>query len=154
MTLADAISVAIHLVFAGVWTGSVVLFSYAVLPAARSGQLNAAPLGSLTGKLQTISRACAAVLFLTGGHMAGSSYTVETLTGTGRGGLVLVMVGLWLLLAVLVELGASRLLDGTDADKVREPARNATRLFQGASIVAVLLLVVGGALAGNLLIFL
>ena len=150
MALADALSNVVHLLFAGLWTGSVIFVTYAVLPAARAGDLNAAPLSSITGKLTTVSRVSSLLLFVTGGHMAGTGYTVESLTGSPRGHLVLTMVGLWLVLTALVEVGASRLTEGTEADKVRAPARNATRIMQAATVVSLLLLVVAGALAGNL----
>jgi len=150
MGIADAVAVVSHLLFAGLWTGSVVFVTIAVLPLAASGDLDATPLESMAGRLTTVSRASALVLFVTGGHMAASEYTVETLTGSPPGHLVLTMLGLWLVLAALVEVGAARLTDGASKKKVREPARAATRPFQAASVVALLLLVVGGLLAGGL----
>jgi uncharacterized membrane protein len=150
MALADALSSVVHLLFAGLWTGSVIFVAYGVLPTARAGEINAGPLAAITGKLTTVSRASSVVLFLTGGHLAGTGYTVESLTGSPRGHLVLAMVALWLVLTALVEVGAGTLRDGTGADKVRAPARNATRTFQAAALVALLLLLVAGALAGNL----
>jgi hypothetical protein len=153
MSLVNAGAYAVHLLFAGLWTGSVLFASYAVLPLARNGELNASPLGTVAGKLRTVSRTSALVLFLTGGHMAAQRYTVESLTGSG-GHLVLTMVVLWFLLAGLVEVGAGKLSDGTGKDKVREPAREARRLFQGASVVAVLLLLDAGLLVADGLGFL
>ncbi len=150
MALADAVSVVVHLLTAGIWTGSVIFLTISVLPLARAGDINAAPLAAITGRLTTVSRASALVLFLTGGHLAGTRYTVGTLTGSTPGYLVLTMLGLWLVLTALVEVGASRLTEGTSQSKVRQPAHDATRLFQAASVVAVLLLVVGGLLSGGL----
>lgn len=150
MAIADAVSVVTHLVFAGVWTGSVVFVTVGVLPLAVRGDINAGPLEQVADRLTTLSRASALLLFVTGGHLAGTGYTVETLTGTTRGFLVLAMLGLWFVLAALVEVGASRLTDGASREKVREPARAARRLFQAATVVAVALLVVGGLLAGGL----
>ncbi len=147
MTLVDAAIVATHLLFAGLWTGSVLFVAYAVVPTAARGDLNAGPLETFAGKLTTVSRASALLLFVTGGHMAASRYDVSSLTGTTRGHLVLGMLALWFLLGGLVEVGAGRLTDGASRDKVREPARSARRLFQAASVVAVLLLVDGGLLA-------
>jgi hypothetical protein len=149
MTLVDAGTYAVHLLFAGLWTGSVLFASYAVLPLARNGDLNAAPLGTVAGKLKTVSRASALVLLLTGGHMAAQRYTVASLTGSGAGHQVVAMIVLWFLLAGLVEVGAGKLADGTGRDKVREPARNARRFFRGASVVAVLLLLNSGLLVAN-----
>lgn len=150
MALADAVSVVTHLLFAGVWTGSVVFVTVGVLPLAVRGEINAGPLEWIAGRLTTVSRASALLLFVTGGHMAGTGYTVETLTGTTRGYLVLAMLGLWFVLAALVEVGASRLTDGASRDKVRNPAREARRPLQAATVAALALLVVGGLLAGGL----
>lgn len=150
MSLGDAASAVTHMVFAGIWTGSVVFVAVGVLPLAVRGDLNAGPLEWTAGRLKLISRASALALFVTGGHMAGTIYTVESLTGETRGHLVLAMLGLWLVLAALVEIGAARLTDGASRGKVREPARRALRPLQAAAVVAVLLLVVAGLLAGGL----
>ena len=80
---------------------------------------------------------------------AAAGYTVESLTGTTRGQLVIGMLILWFILAGLVEVGTSKLTDGTGKDKVREPAHDATRFFQGASVIAVLLLVDAGLLIAS-----
>jgi uncharacterized membrane protein len=149
MTLVDAGAYAIHLLFAGLWAGSVLFAWYAVLPLAREGDLNAAPLGSVAGKLKRVSRTSAFFLLLTGGHMAAQRYTVESLTGSGGGHLVLTMLVLWFVLAGLVEVGTGKLADGTDRQKVREPAREAGRLFQAGALVAVLLLLNAGVLVAN-----
>jgi hypothetical protein len=151
MSLLNAGVYAVHMIFAALWTGSVLFTAYVVLPLGRNGDLNATPLRTVAGKLTTVSRSSAAVLFLTGGHMAAAAagYTVESLTGTPRGHLVISMIVLWFALAGLVEVGTSKLTDGTGKDKVREPAHEATRLFQGASVVSVLLLVVAGLLIAN-----
>lgn len=142
----EAIS-AIHLLFAGLWTGSVLFTTLAVLPTATSGDANAAPLSTVTSRLRTVSRVSALILFLTGGHLAGSLYTVETLTGSRNGSLVLAMLTLWFLLATLVEVGAGKLVSGFDRQKVRTPAQKARPFFLAASIVAALLLVDAGLLA-------
>jgi uncharacterized membrane protein len=151
MSLLNAGVYVVHLFFAALWTGSVLFAAYVVLPLGRDGQLNAEPLRTVARKITTISRASAAVLFLTGGHMAAAAagYTVESLTGTSRGHLVITMIVLWFLLAGLVEVGTSKLTDGTGKDKVREPAHDATRFFQGASVIAVLLLVDAGLIISN-----
>lgn len=149
MSLIDAGSYAIHLLFAGLWSGSVLFVWYAILPLGRDGELNAAPLGALAGKLKWVSRTSAVVLLLTGVHMAVQRYTVGTLTGSGGGHLVVTMVVLWFALAGLVEVGAGKLTDGTERNKVREPARAARRFFQAAAVVAALLLVDAGLLVAN-----
>jgi putative copper export protein len=147
MALIDAASYVIHSVFAGLWTGSVLFMTLGVLPLALNGNLDAAPLRTITGRFKIISRTSVLLLFLTGGHMAGTQYTTETLTGSTGGYLVVSMLSLWFLTAGVTEVGASRLADGSGRDKVREPARNARRLFQLGSVFAVLLLVVAGLLS-------
>ncbi|WP_302080430.1 transporter [Salinibaculum rarum] len=146
MSLVNAAVYVVHLLVAALWTGSVLFVAYAILPLGKNGDLNAAPLEAIAGKLTTVSRASALLLFLTGGHMAAYAYTVESLTGNPRGHLVLGMLVLWFVLAGLVEVGASKLTEGTEQDKVREPARNASPFLQGGAVVALLLLVDAGLL--------
>jgi uncharacterized membrane protein len=148
MSAVDAAIFATHLVFAGLWSGSVLFTSYAVIPTALAGDLRPDALSSMTGKLRTVSRASALLLLVTGGHMAATRYTAGSLTGTGRGHLVLTMVALWFLLAGLVEVGSSKLADGLAQQKVRQPAADARPFLLGASLVAVLLLVDAGAIIG------
>ncbi|MXR53158.1 transporter [Halovenus sp. WSH3] len=147
MSVIDASAYVIHSVFAGLWTGSILFMTLGVLPLAVGGKLDAEPLRTVTGRFKTLSRTSVLLLFLTGGHMAGTQYTGATLTGSTSGYLVLSMLSLWFLTAGLTEVGASRLSDGSGRDKVREPGRNARRFFQAGSVSAVLLLVVAGLLS-------
>jgi uncharacterized membrane protein len=144
-TLDTAIN-AIHLVFAGLWAGSVLFVARAVVPAARDGDLDATPLRGFVGRFRTWSRVSSLALFLTGGHLAGTRYTAETLLGSTRGYLVIAMVVLWFVLTGLVEVGSGRLVDGLDERKVRSPARSATPFFTAATAAAVALLALGGVL--------
>lgn len=80
----DTVVYTTHLLFAALWTGCVVLFVLGVLPAGVSGDIRPDPLAAVTGRLTTLSRSSALVLFLTGGHMAGTRYTVASLTGSTR----------------------------------------------------------------------
>lgn len=139
----------LHSLFAGLWTGSILFATVAVLPLARDGQLNAKPLRRVAGRIKLVSRTSALLLFLTGSHMAAARYTRESLTGTDGGYLVLSMLALWFLLIGVVEVGAKKLTDGSGRDKVREPARQARPFFLAASLFAVLLLVVAGLLSAN-----
>jgi uncharacterized membrane protein len=148
MSAVDTVVFATHLVFAGLWSGSVLFMSYAVVPTALNGDVRPAPVTFVTGKLRTVSRASALLLLLTGGHLAATRYTATSLTATGRGYLVLAMVVLWFVLAGLVEVGASKLADGLAQQKVRQPAADARPFLLGASLVAVLLLVNAGAILG------
>lgn len=149
MAALDAAASAVHLLFGGLWAGAVVFVAVAVLPTAQDGTANAEPLSRIVGALRWLSRASAAVVLLTGAHMAVTGYTVATLAGTTRGHLVLAMVGLWVLLIGLVEVGAGRLADGFDRRKVREPASAARPFVLAAAAVAAAALVVGGLLASG-----
>ncbi len=142
----DTVVYTTHLLFAALWTGGVVLFVAGVLPSGVSGDIRPEPLALVTGRLTTLSRASALVLFLTGGHMAGTRYTVESLTGSTRGYLVLAMLGLWFVLAALVEVGGSKMRDGLSEQKVRTPARDALPFYRASGVVALALLVVAGLL--------
>ena len=139
-----------HLVFAAIWAGSVFYVAFVVLPLARDGAFNTTkPLEVISGKLTTISRVSALVLLLTGGHLAGTQYTADSLVETTNGQLVLVMVALWLVLAALVEVGAKRLEAGLNGKKLREPASDALGLYRGAAVVAIALLVVAGLITSG-----
>ncbi|SEH39354.1 hypothetical protein SAMN05192561_101492 [Halopenitus malekzadehii] len=149
MDLIPAAVWTLHVAFAALWTGSVLFVSATVVPAATSATIGTDAIASIVGRLQLVTRLSAVVLFATGGHMAGTTYTIERLTGTGRGHLVLTMLVLWFVLAALVEIGSKKLLSGVSTDKLREPARDARPLFLGAAVVSVLLLVTAGVLASN-----
>lgn len=149
MALVDQALMAVHLLFAAVWTGSVVFVTWAVLPLARDGEVSPGPLRSVVARLRTLSRLAAVVLLLTGGHVASTIYTADSLFGSTRGHAVLGMVALWLALVALVEVGSGRLDDGLSVDKLREPARNATAVYRAAAVVSLLLLLDAGWLAGG-----
>lgn len=146
MAAIDVAVLATHLLFAGVWTGSVLFMAVGVLPTAVDGSANAGPLAVQTGRLRWLSRISALVLFVTGGHTAAQRYSLETLTGSTGGHLVLVMVGLWVAMAGLVEVAGGRLTDGFEAGKVREPARAARPMLLIASVIGLVLLLIGGVL--------
>lgn len=140
----------LHAVFAGLWTGSVLFVTLGVVPLARAGTLNAAPLESVTGRLSTLTRASAVVFLATGLYMGvARSYTTDTLTSSTTGYLVVSMVVLWFVLTGLVEVATSKLRDGTEQDKVREPARNARPFLLAGSVLAVALLANSGLLAAT-----
>lgn len=149
MSLATTVSQVLHMVFAAVWTGSVVFVTWAVLPGARDGAFDAAPLEPVVTKLRTLTRVSAVVFVATGGHLAGTGYTGEALLSTTRGNLVVAMLVLWLVLVALVEVAAGRLLSGLGDLKVRAPANEARPFLLAGSAVAVALLVVAGLLAAG-----
>lgn len=142
---------AIHLLIAGLWTGAVVFLTWGVLPQAADGILNAEPLAAITGRIKLLSRTSAVLLPLTGLRMTMLLDYTDTaiLFETTRGHLLIGMIVLWLVLMGLVEVGASKLTDGTNQKKVREPARDARPFLLGASIVAVLLLIDAGLILGQ-----
>ncbi|WP_251329283.1 CopD family protein [Haloplanus pelagicus] len=146
MATIDTAINAIHLSFAGLWAGSVLFVAWGLLPAARDGNLDATPLRSLIGRFRTGSRVSSLVLFLTGGHLAGTRYTAQSLLGSTRGYLVVAMVLLWLAMTGLIEVGSGRLVDGLDERKIREPARAATPFLTAAAVAGVALLLIGGVL--------
>ena len=148
MALVDTALATVHLLVGAFWVGSVAFFAGVVLPNARGGGLDAAPLESMVASLTRWSRVASVVLLVTGGHLAATGYTVETLASTANGNLVVAMVVLWLVLTGLVEAGGSRLRDGLSRKKVREPAATALRLYRGAAVVGALLLVTAGAIVG------
>lgn len=150
MSYIDAAMLAVHLIFAAVWIGSVAYVTFAVLPLARDGDLDRAPLRRLIGRAVTTARLGAVVMLVTGAHLMGTRgdyYDTEVLLSTGRGLAVVAMVLLWLALIVLVEVGGRRIRSGLDAHLVQEPARDGLTWFYTATLVGVLLLVDGALLA-------
>ena len=142
----DTAMYTVHTAFAALWSGSVLFVVAAVLPLAMDADVSPEAFGSVVSKLQWVTRVSALLMLLTGGHLAGAGYTVESLTGSPRGYLVLTMVALWLGLAATVEVGSARVQRGVDAKKIREPARNARPFYLAAAVLAVGLLVVSGLL--------
>jgi hypothetical protein len=146
MTLVELVIATVHLSVGAVWVGSVAFFAGAVLPLARAGGIDAAPLGSMATASTRWSRASAAVMLVTGGHLAATGYTVETLASTTDGNLVVAMVVLWVALTALVEVGGSRIREGVDRKQVRQPAADALNPYRGAAVVGVALLLTAGLL--------
>ena len=145
MAIFDTVVITLHLVVAGVWTGSVIFATVAVLPTVRDGSATIESLERITTSLKRITRGSSLLLLGTGGHLAGTFYPVATLTGSTRGHLVLAMVVLWLVLTALVEVGGTKL-----ADNVEPAAARAARPYLvAASVTAVVLLVNGGLLASG-----
>ena len=139
----------LHVLFAGVWTGSVLFVVGAVLPEASSGSISAAAMSQITTRLAWLTRVSAVVFVATGGHLAGTGYTAETLFSTARGQLVVAMLVLWLVLTALVEIGCKR-LGGSDASSnVHEAVENTRPIWLAAAGVAILLLVDAGLLTAG-----
>lgn len=149
MEAIDVTAYALHTIFAGVWTGAVVFLTIAVVSPARDGRFKATSLQSLGSNLKWFSRVSALVLFVSGSHMAAARYTGESLTGSTGGHLVLGMLTLWLVLIATVEIATARLDAGTHEQKVRKPARESWPFFLGATVTAILLLLVAGLLGAH-----
>ena len=140
----------LHLVISALWAGSVVYVAWVVLPLARDGAFSQTePLYTITGRLRTLSRASAVILLLTGGHLAGAVYTADSLVETTNGQLVLAMTALWLVLIGLVEVATARFHRGLDEEKLRSPAHEMITLFRAAALVALVVLLVAGAISAN-----
>lgn len=146
MALIDTALTTVHLLVGALWVGSIVFFAVVVLPAARGGGLDAAPLGSMLQSLTRGSRVASVLMLLTGGHLAGTYYTFGGLSSTTNGNLVVAMVVLWVALTALVEIGGGRLRDGVDELKVREPADAALGFYRAAAVVGGLLFLTAGAI--------
>lgn len=154
MAVLDTVSIVVHQVFAALWVGSVVYVSFGVLPLARDGAVAPDPLGSLVGRLLSVSRWSALLLLASGAHVLywdvlDGELVLGPLTEGVRGYLILGMVALWLLLAATVEIGSARLRRGLDDGKLREPARDARPWYWAASGLAVLVAILGGLLAAG-----
>lgn len=131
MAVLETVAVVTHVLFAGLWTGSV---AFAAAVVAGGQRLQGSGRELLADRLKNVSRTSAVLMLLSGGYLA-SAYSGSYFMGTMRGYLLTAMVVLWVVLMVLVELAASRLV--SDADR-------ATTLFWLAGAVAVLLLLDAG----------
>ncbi len=149
----DTAMYTVHTAFAALWAGSVLFVTAAVLPLAMDGELSPEAFGGVVSKLQWITRLSAVLLLVTGGHLAGTLYTVGSLTGTTSGYLVLAMLALWFGLAAVVEIGSAKANRGIEAKKIREPARNARPFYLIGAAFAVGLLVTGGLLGAPVPLF-
>lgn len=147
MDVINPIMWSIHVGFAVLWTGSVLFVTLAVYPSALRGDIAGDALAAIVGRLQWITRIAALAFLVSGGHMAGTLYTADSLTGTGRGHLVLTMLALWFVTTGLVEVASGKLTSGLDAGKLREPAHDAKPFFYAAAALSVGLILTAGLLA-------
>lgn len=148
MALLNILVSLVHMVFAGVWTGSVVFVSFGVLPPASAGMLSADVLARIVERLRWISRVSALVLLVTGGPLTSSQYNIGALFETTRGYAVLSMILLWVVLVGLVEVGGGRLQELGEIPMSGVPDRTQL-LFHGAAVAAIVLLVVSGYLVSG-----
>ena len=149
MSLLTTVAYVFHAVFAGAWVGALVFTTWKLLPLARNSDLGTAVLTSAASGLTTFSRTSALVLPATGLWMAWTQYNqLDGLLVPPRGHTVLTMVVLWVAMTGLTEVGASRIREAADQGKVRTAAVDAGTVLKAASVVGVLLLVLGGYLSG------
>lgn len=146
MTTIDSLVRVLHMLFAGAWAGGTILLVGAVLPAASRGTFSSDGLEWILRRFSYLSMAAVAALLITGGHLAGTFYTVESLQSTGRGHLVLTMTGLWLVLAGMLHLGTRRLTATMETAGVEAAVDSTRSWFWLAGGVALLLLIVAGLL--------
>ena len=145
MTSVLDVAMTVHTIFAALWTGGTLVIAGAVIPAARSEALGKDGLTLIARRFGYLTVASVLLLLFSGGHLAGTLYTAKTLQSTGRGQLVLTMVGLWLVLAVVLFVGFRR-LTGDESKSAVAAATSARPWFLGASAVSIALLVVAGLL--------
>lgn len=155
MSTIDSIATVVHVLFGGLWIGAVVFVALGVLPLGRDADIDPHPLETIVDRVRTLSRLAALVMVATGGHVLyhvtlGGELSAEPLTSSGRGHLILTMVVLWFGVITTVEIGASKLTEGLDAGKLREPSRDALPWFRVAALLGVSVLTVGGMLSAGI----
>ena len=146
MTTAVDVVMAIHTIFAAVWTGGTLVIAGTVIPAARSELLGMEGLTLIARRFRRLTEVSFLLLLLSGGYLVGKFFTGETLQTTGQGNLVLTMAVLWLVLGVVLLFGLRRLSGSESEQSAVAPATKARPWFLGASIVSIVLLVVAGLL--------
>jgi uncharacterized membrane protein len=152
MSVIDSLIQVIHVLFGGLWTGSILFVVGAVLPASTAGGISSTAMAAMSTRLAWLTRLSALVFVTTGGHLAGTRYTAETLFGTGRGQLVVAMLVLWFILTALVEIGLKRLGGSAAAADVDTAVETTRPIFLAAGAVGLLLLVDAGLLAAGVTI--
>lgn len=146
MTTALDVTMVVHFLFAALWTGGTLLVAGTIIPAARNDLLSGEALLLVKRRFAYLTGASVLLLLFTGGHLAGTLYTAESLQSTGRGQLVLTMVGLWLLLAVVLYGGFRQLTGLLEDQSAATAATNARPWFLGGSAISIALLIVAGLL--------
>lgn len=154
MSTLDTVAIVVHQLFAGLWIGAVVFVGLAVVPLGRDADIDPDALGTVVNRLVTLSRLAALLMLASGAHVLyyltlGAELDAEPLVSSGRGHLILTMIVLWLGVIATVEIGASRLRDGLDADKLRDPARAALPFFRVAALLGIVVLLVAGMLSAG-----
>jgi len=134
MALLDSLAVVVHFVFAGLWAGTV---AYAAAIVTGTGDIGTVARERIADRLRSISRTSAVLTLLSGGYLA-SGFASSYFYSSTRGYLLSAMVLLWLVLMVMVEIGASRLVDGEESGPT---------VLIGASVVAILLLLDAGVVS-------
>lgn len=147
MTAIDSAAIVLHVLFAGLWTGAIVFFAWRIYPLVAAGDLEPRAAEHIVSGLQWLTRGGAIVFLATGGHMAANRYSAETLFSSGRGHLVLSMLGLWLLLTGVVEGMAAVLHRRLEDPPVTGADARLRGLVWSATALALVLLVVAGLLA-------
>ena len=140
------VAMAVHTIFAAIWTGGTLVVAGAVIPAARNELLSTDGLTLIARRFWYLTVGSVFLLMFSGGHLAGTLYTVETLQSSSRGNLVLLMVGLWFVLAVILFFGFHRLTSNQPEQSAVVAATKARPWFLGGSVVAIALLVIAGLL--------
>ncbi len=123
----DTISQILHVLFAGLWIGSIFFATLSISEITQNKQT--------IKRLEWFSRLSIVVLFITGGHLAGVRYTFNRLFYTFQGNLVIMMLVLWAVLAGLVEISTKK-----------AKTEDASNLFKISSVVGIILLIIGGTL--------
>ena len=140
------VAMTVHTIFAAIWTGGTLVVAGAVIPAARNELLSTDGLTLIARRFWYLTVGSVLLLMFSGGHLAGTLYTVETLQSSSRGNLVLLMVGLWFVLAVVLFFGFRRLTSSQPEQSAGVAATKARQWFLGGSVVAIALLVIAGLL--------
>lgn len=145
----EILAYSLHTLFGTLWAGSMLFVAAVVLPAARTGKIDPPALGVIFARFRWLTRISVLVTFVTGGHLAGTLYTTSTLSGSTAGQIVLVMLGLWLLMAAVIEIGTARAMRSVRAEKRRQPIHDVARFYAIGAVCAVGLFLTAGILGAN-----
>jgi putative copper export protein len=138
---------AIHLLFAGLWTGATVFFAWRVRPLVADGDIDVHSAMAMGSGLRWLTRISAVVFVVTGGHMAATRYGDEALLSTPRGHVVVTMLVLWLVVTGLLEMALGTMKTELGEGRVRTAGREVRTPFLAASVLLSVVLLLGGYLS-------
>ena len=147
MALIDTAFGMLHVLFAGIWSGTTVFYAWRIHPLLSEGEIDATSAMSITTGLRWLTRIGAVVFVVTGGHMAGTGYGDGRLFSDPMGHAVLGMLTLWLVVTGLLEMAIGKMQPHLGDGRIQTAGRETETFIKVAATFSVVLLLLGGYLS-------